>query len=49
MRTDTELIGRYRGKANPDYPEPPRELSVIEGEIKALEKDIVRLLREATA
>lgn len=29
--------------------EPPRELSVIEGEIKALEEDIVRLLKEVTA
>jgi len=29
--------------------EPPRELSVIAGEIKALEEDIVRLLREVTA
>ena len=29
--------------------EPPRELSVIEGEIKALEQDIVRLLGEVTA
>lgn len=29
--------------------EPPRELSVIEGEIKALESDIVRLLGEVTA
>ena len=29
--------------------EPPRELSVIEGEIKALETDIVRLLGEVTA
>jgi type I restriction enzyme M protein len=29
--------------------EPPRELAVIEGEIKALELDIVRLLAEVTA
>lgn len=29
--------------------EPPRELAVIEGEIKALEADIVRLLGEVTA
>ena len=29
--------------------EPPRELSIIEGEIKALESDIVRLLGEVTA
>ena len=29
--------------------EPPRELSVIEGEIKGLEADIVRLLGEVTA
>ena len=29
--------------------EPPRELSIIEGEIKALEADIVRLLAEVTA
>jgi type I restriction enzyme M protein len=29
--------------------EPPRELAVIEGEIKALEADIVRLLSEVTA
>ncbi|UCV27863.1 type I restriction-modification system subunit M [Ferribacterium limneticum] len=29
--------------------EPPRELSIIEGEIKALEADIVRLLGEVTA
>ena len=29
--------------------EPPRELSIIEGEIKALEEDIVRLLKEVTA
>jgi type I restriction enzyme M protein len=29
--------------------EPPRELSVIENEIKALEQDIVRLLGEVTA
>ena len=29
--------------------EPPRELSVIEAEIKALEADIVRLLGEVTA
>ena len=29
--------------------EPPRELSVIEAEIKALESDIVRLLGEVTA
>ena len=29
--------------------EPPRELAVIEGEIKALEADIVRLLAEVTA
>lgn len=29
--------------------EPPRELSVIEDEIKALEEDIVRLLKEVTA
>lgn len=29
--------------------EPPRELSVIEGEIKALEQDIMQLLAEVTA
>jgi type I restriction enzyme M protein len=29
--------------------EPPRELAVIEGEIKALETDIIRLLAEVTA
>lgn len=29
--------------------EPPRELAVIEGEIKALEDDIMRLLKEVTA
>ena len=29
--------------------EPPRELAVIESEIKALESDIVRLLAEVTA
>jgi type I restriction enzyme M protein len=29
--------------------EPPRELAIIEGEIKALEADIVRLLGEVTA
>lgn len=29
--------------------EPSRELSVIEGEIKALEAEIVRLLGEVTA
>ena len=29
--------------------EPPRELAVIEAEIKALEEDIIKLLREVTA
>ena len=29
--------------------EPPRELAVIEGEIKALEEDIMRLLKEVTS